>query len=103
MAHLLLPRDAFAVTASGFAATAQAGNGITTSENQTTPKTRTSSPATTPIAIRSVRLAGGLALKVIKAATARINATNSAAAYWKAPQAGRLGGAGLTVMVMVMG
>src|SRR5947209_5531565 len=35
----------------------QAGNGITTSENQTTPKTRTSSPATTPTAIRNARLA----------------------------------------------
>ena len=52
------------------------------------------------MAIRNVRLAGGLTLKVIKAATARINATNSAAAYWKAHQAGRLGGAGPTVMVM---
>ena len=82
---------------------AQARNGVATSENQTTPKTRTSSPATTPMAIRSVRLAGGLTLKVIRAATARIKAINSAAAYWNAHKAGRLGEVELTVIVTVMG
>jgi len=55
------------------------------------------------MAIRNVRLAGGLTLKVIRAATAKIKATNSAAAYWNAHQAGRLGEVGLTVIVMVMG
>jgi len=84
-------------------ASRQARNGITTSENQTTPKTRTSATSTTPMAIRNVRLSGGLTLTVMRAATARIKATNSAAAYWNAPQTGRLGEVGLAVIVMVTG
>jgi len=55
------------------------------------------------MAIRSVRLADGLTLKVIRAATARIKAINSAAAYWNAHKAGRLGEVELTVIVTVMG
>jgi len=75
------PAGASAVGALRFrAATVQAGNGTTTSENQKTPKTRISKPAATPMDTLNVDFAGGLTLTVTSAPTAMTKAADKGAA-----------------------